>query len=170
MRYAIAVAAVALCCALGAGPSRAAKTLAKKTFAWSVDKIDDEMMLTGMLGDAEDEPDYLFWLSCKSGGAMDMGVGADVSVGRGTGEPVTLTGKGGGAEFKIEGVSRNSKNSEMTGANELVKANVTLDEPVIKALAQPQASVTIVGGKQRFTLPGKDFAAKLAAFRKGCGK
>ncbi len=159
----IAVTLVFFCCTMAAGPSNAAKT-----FQWSVDKLDDELTLSGMLGTAEDEPDYLFRLTCKADRTMEMGVGADVSVGRGAGERVVLTGKSGSADFKVEGVSRNSKNFEMTGGTELVKA-VTLDEPLIKALAQPNLAVAVSGGKRRFTLPGRGFAAKLAAFGKSCG-
>ena len=163
MRYAAAVLAVVLSCAF-ATPSHAAKK-----FTWSVGPVWDELTLMGMLGEPEDEPDYLLRLVCTKDRTIEMGLGADAEVGSGKGEKVVLIAKTGGADFRIEGVSRNSKNFEMTGGTELVKP-VTLDEPIIKALASPNASVAVSGGKRRFTLPGRGFAAKLAAFNKGCAK
>ena len=85
----------------------------------------------------ESEVDNEFWARCRSDGMIDIGMGAESHVGKGKGEPVSLTLTSGGQSVTISGVSRESKNVEMTGGIEL-QARVKRDDKLFAVLSTGQ--------------------------------
>ena len=107
-------------------------------------------------------------MTCKTGGKIELGVGADVSVGKGKGEAVRLTARSGGETVPLDGVSRKSVNFEMTAAYELVKLTDAQD-PLIQLLRKGKP-VQFTGAGVKFTLTTDAFDKQFARFTQACVK
>jgi hypothetical protein len=114
----------------------------------------------------EPESDTEFWALCRAGAAIDIGTGADINVGEGKGELVTLTLAGAGQRATVVGKSRNSANFQMTAGTEL-RASIARDHALFKVLATDKP-ITVSGASKPLTLPAKGRKAKVAAFLQAC--
>ncbi len=115
----------------------------------------------------ESESDRTFLALCRGPGAVELRVGADDYVGKGDGEPVSLTFAAGGRQATLRGVSKKSDDFQMTGGRELV-TEVTTDDPVFKVLLAGKR-VTVTGSlKKPIMLDGKSAKPAVAGFLAAC--
>jgi hypothetical protein len=115
----------------------------------------------------ESESDRTFWALCRGPGAIELRIGADDFVGKGKGEPVSLTFASGGRRATLRGISKNSDDFQMTGGTELV-TEVTRDDPVFAVLLTGKP-VTITGSvKKPIMLDGKSAKPAVAKFLAAC--
>ncbi len=133
---------------------------------WSLAKDEGQPFLSGMVD--ESEVDYAFWARCRADGTIEIGMGAESHVGKGKGEPVSLTLTSRGQTVKIAGVSRESKNVEMTGGIEL-QATVKPDDKLFAVLTTGQP-IAVTGPIKAMKWTVKGLKAKVEAFLKGCRK
>ncbi len=139
-------------------------------FQWSIIEIAGKKQLAGLnQANGDDGVDTLFRVGCKPAGKIELGIGADVSVGKGENEAVTLTAVSNKTVLKVDGVSRKSGNFEMTGTSELIR-ETGFDDPVVQLMIKTK-SVTFRGvSVQRFTVPAIGFHAQLEKLRNICDK
>ncbi len=117
----------------------------------------------------ETESDRSFLALCRGPGAIELRIGADDYVGKGEGEPVSLTFAGGGRRATLRGVSKKSDDFGMTGGRELV-TEVTTDDPLFKVLLTGKP-VTITGSLKRpIVLDGKRAKPAVAKFLAACSR
>ena len=83
-----------------------------------------------------EEGDYAFHAVCTAPGKAKLGIGADVGVGKGKGDKVSVTLATASHTVRIDGISGNSANFEMTAGVEL-QATVPLSHPVFQLLLDP---------------------------------
>jgi hypothetical protein len=114
----------------------------------------------------EPESDKVFWALCRAGGAIDIGIGADTTVGTGEGEPVTLTFAGAGMGATVAGMSGNSANFQMTAGTKL-RASISRDHALFRVLATDKP-IAVSGASKPMILLAKGRKAKVAAFLKAC--
>ncbi len=133
---------------------------------WTLSKPQGRPYLVGMVN--ESEVDFELWARCRADGAIDIGIGAESHVGKGKGEPVSLTLISGGRTVKISGVSRESANVEMTGGIEL-RAKVMPDDRLFAVLRTGQP-IAVTGPIKPLKWEVKGLKAKVEAFLKGCRK
>lgn len=108
---------MALCC-VSSGPGSAAEII------WS---SGDRFSLEGRYDESEsDTVIRAVWLSRR---AIEVKLGAGDIVGKGKGEKVRLVFKSGNATAVVNGVSKPSVDSEMTGGTELV-TQIPPDDPL----------------------------------------
>lgn len=153
---------------LVAGASAAQTQITK--FRWTADRGAAGWVLNGFdWTSGFNEQDALVRLACKRGGKLEIGLGADVGIGKGRGEAVAMSAKSGMASVRIDGVSKRSENFEMTSGVELVKSS-DVNDPLIELLKmeQPVTFRQEPNGKS-YTFSAKGFGAALAKFLKGCG-
>jgi hypothetical protein len=131
---------------------------------WTVSKENGRAYLSGMLN--EPEVDHEFWAHCRADGAIDVGAAAESHVGKGGGDAVTLRLASGLKRATLTGVSRQSRNFEMTGGVEL-RATVSHDHPVFAVLGNGN-KVKVSGPIKPLTWQTKGLKAKVAAFLKEC--
>jgi hypothetical protein len=131
---------------------------------WTVTKMKGRAFLSGMPD--VPEVDYELWAHCRADGKIEVGAGAEVHVGKGRGEAVTLKLTSGGKTATLTGVSRWSENSEMTGGIEL-RATVSRDHPLFAVLATGKP-IFVSGPIKPMTWPVKTLSAKTAEFLKAC--
>jgi len=115
---------------------------------------------------SEPEGDTEFWASCRSATAIEVGIGANTTVGEGKGETVSLTLTSGGVSATVSGQSRNSANFQMTVGTEL-RTTVSRGHALFKVLATGQP-ITASGSIKKVTWPVKGLKTKLAAFLAAC--
>jgi hypothetical protein len=142
-----------------------------KKFQWMSDKSGGGWVLNGFdWTQGFNEQDTLVRFACRRGGKIEIGIGADLGIGKGRGEAVVMSARSGFATVRIEGVSRKSENFEMTSGIELVKAGVDANDPLIELLKlEGSATLKQEPNGKSFTFPAKGFSAALAKFLKGCG-
>jgi len=159
---------LSLLAVLVAGESVAQQTIAR--FRWTVDRTGAVWVLNGFdWTSGFNEQDTLVRFTCKRGGALEIGLGADVGIGKGNSEGVTMSVKSAAASLRVDGVSRKSANFEMTSGTELVKT-ITASDPLIDLLKiEGLISMRQEPAGKSFTFPAKGFGAALAKFLKGCG-
>ena len=133
---------------------------------WSLAKDEGQPFLSGMVD--ESEVDYEFWARCRADGKIDIGMGAETHIGKGKGEPVSLTLTSGAQIVKVSGLSRESKNVEMTGGIEL-QATVTPDDKLFAVLTTGQP-VTVTGRIKPLKWTVRGLKAKVETFLKDCRK
>lgn len=133
---------------------------------WTLSKDEGRPFLTGMVD--ESEVDYEFWARCRADGTVDVGMGAESHVGEGKGEQVSLTLTSGTQTVKISGVSRESKNVEMTGGIEL-QAKVAVDDKLFAVLATGKP-ISVTGSIKPLKWEVRGLKAKVEAFLKACRK
>jgi hypothetical protein len=139
-------------------------------FRWTVNTIAGKKQLIGMEHiPGDDGIDSLFRITCAAGGKIELGIGANVSVGKGKNEPVALTAVSGSTVVKVEGRSKESMNVEMTGTSELVK-ETGWDDPVLQLLMQSTPVAFRGVGVRRFIVPTTGFNAQLERFKRSCGR
>jgi len=133
---------------------------------WTMSKRDGRPFLYGMLN--ESEVDYEFWAHCRADGSIDVGAAAESHVGKGGGEAVTLKLARPLKSTTLTGVSRQSKNFEMTGGIEL-QARVSRDHPVFAVLAAGN-KINVTGPLKHkpLTWGTKGLKQTVAAFLKAC--
>jgi len=131
---------------------------------WSVSKPEGRPFLLGMVD--ESEVDAEFWARCRTDGMIDVGMGAESHVGKGKGEKVSLTLASAGQSVTISGVSRESKDVEMTGGIEL-QARVKADDKLfaIPATGQP---ITVTGPIKTLKWEVRGLKGRVAEFLKSC--
>lgn len=138
---------------------------AQAAIVWKLEKKDGQPHLFAL--PTAEESDFDFWALCKKGGVIEIGIGADTNVGKGDGEPVTVTLKSGGKEAKIEGRSIKSENYEMTAASEL-RTQAKAGDPLFAVLSAG-APISVTGSIEK---PAKwqvsGLKAKVAAFLARC--
>ncbi len=151
--------------ALAATLTLTSTALAEPPVVWTVYKHKGQVHLQGMVD--ESEVDHEFWARCRKDGLIDIGMGAESHVGKGKGEKVSLTLTSGGQSVTISGVSRESKNVEMTGGIEL-QARVKRDDKLFVLLATGQP-ITVTGSiKKPLKWEVKGLKARTAEFLKAC--
>ena len=133
---------------------------------WTLSKPQGRPYLVGMVNVSE--VDFEFWARCRADGAIDIGMGAESHVGKGKGEPVSLTLTSAGQTVKISGVSRESENVEMTGGIEL-RAKVMPDDKLF-AVLRTGRPIAVTGPIKPMKWEVKGLKAKVEAFLKGCRK
>lgn len=131
---------------------------------WILKKEEGRAFLLGM--ENESEVDYEFWAHCRADGNVDVGMGAESHVGKGNGEKVELTLTSAGQTARITGVSRESRNFEMTGGVEL-RGTVKRDDKLFLVLATGQ-SIAVTGLIKPLKWGVKGLKPKLDAFLKSC--
>ncbi len=148
-----------LCAAIVLVPAAASAEM-----LWSFSREHGQPRLQAMSD--EPESDAEFWALCRSGGAIDIGIGADTSAGKGEGEPVTLTLASGGTRAIVVGKSRNSANFQMTAGTEL-RASIARGHVLFKVL-ETDKPIAVSGASKPMILPAKGRKAKVAAFLQAC--
>lgn len=145
----------------------AGREAAAAKFQWTLAKEGNEQILRGMDFIAGDDGvDTALRITCISK-KLQIGIGADASIGKGEHEPVSLNAIGGKTVLKIVGTSEKSKNWEMTVSNELVKS-IEADDPLFKLmLAEKQITFREASGK-KFAIPTSGFAPKFAKLKRVC--
>jgi hypothetical protein len=131
---------------------------------WQLGKKQGRPILLGVL--SEPETDKPFWAHCRADGGIDIGIGAEINVGKGKGEAVTVTLTSAGASAKLTGQSRNTLDSEMTGATEL-RTKIARDDALFTVLATDKP-IALSGSIKPTTWPVKGLKAKAAAFLAAC--
>jgi hypothetical protein len=129
-------------------------------FEWSY----DDRELTGAREIYEGDTDIR--LTCLRVGVAEVNVGAEDHIGEGNGERVTLRLRSASAAITLNGRSRFSPNSELTGGTEL-RANVGANSGLIKMLTAPGA-IVVTGSNVKMTLPEPGRLEAISRFRKGC--
>jgi hypothetical protein len=131
---------------------------------WTLGKEKGRAFLSGM--ENESEVDYELWAHCRADGNIDVGMAAESQVGKGKGEKVELTLASAGQTAKVVGVSRASRNVEMTGGVEW-RGTVKPDDKLFSVLATGQP-VAVTGPIKPLKWGVKGLQPKLAAFLKSC--
>lgn len=117
----------------------------------------------------EEEPDDVLRLTCLKGGAVQVGLGGYKSLGKGKGEPLSVTLASGNNSVTLKGKSTRSKNFEMTAAFEL-RADLAPGEtsPLIGVLTAA-TPIRVSGGlKDNWSVKG--LKAIVERFSAGCVK
>ncbi len=92
---------------------------------------------------SEPETDAALRVLCRRADNVELRVGADVGLGEGKNEAVSLKLESNGKIIDLKGVSKRSEDFEMTGGAELV-ATVPLDHPLFSFLTTGKP-VTLIG-------------------------
>ena len=144
----------------------ASPAMAAPKVLWTVYRHEGRTYLQGMVD--ESEVDNEFWARCRSDGEIDVSMGAESHVGKGRGEPVSLTLSSGGQSVKISGVSRESENAPMTGGIEL-RTKVKSDNKVFAVLSTGQP-IAVTGPVKPMTWEANGLKRRVAEFLKACQK
>lgn len=115
----------------------------------------------------EAESDAMVRASCALQGRIQLRLGAYFSIGRGEGEPVSITVDSGAKTASVKGVSKFSPDSEMTGGTELV-AEVGLDDPVVDILFSGRQVTIVTPGKKKERLLDADASGVTKKFVDDC--
>lgn len=115
----------------------------------------------------EDEADATVRASCAFDGLLTLRLGADIGVGEGKGEAVSVKIESGDKSAKVHGVSRNSPDSEMTGGTELA-TDLPLNDPAVEVLFSGKAVTIITPDQKKHTLVDADSAGATKKFLKQC--
>ncbi|WP_442753732.1 hypothetical protein ACNHKD_12070 [Methylocystis sp. JAN1] len=114
-----------------------------------------------------DEADATVRASCAFDGVLTLRLGADIGVGEGKGEPVSVKIESGGKSVKVQGVSRNSPDSEMTGGTELA-TDLPLNDPAVEILFSGKAVTLVTPDQKKHPLVDADAAGAAKKFLKQC--
>ena len=91
----------------------------------------------------EPETDAALRALCRRADSVELRIGADVGLGEGKNEAVSLKLESNGKVIDLKGISKRSEDFEMTGGAELV-ATVPLDHPLFSLLTTG-SPVTLIG-------------------------
>lgn len=117
----------------------------------------------------EEEVDDLLRLTCLKGGTVQVGVGAYNSLGKGKGEPLSVTLASGSSSVTLKGKSVPSKNVEMTGASELRADLAAAEFEALKTVLTDGTPIR-VSGAMKDVWSVKGLKALAQAFAAGCAK
>ena len=137
---------------------------ASAEIGWQVSKKQGRAYLQASSGEVE--VDKEFWAHCRADGSIEVGVGANTSVGEGNGEPVTVTFASAGTMTTLAGNSRKSADFQMTTGTEL-RTKITRDDTLFKVLTA-EKSIAVSGSIKSATWPVTGLKAKVAAFLQAC--
>jgi hypothetical protein len=93
----------------------------------------------------EEEPDDVLRLTCLKGGTVEIGLGAYKSLGKGKGEPLSVTLASGSNSVTLKGKSVRSKNFEMTGAHELRADLAAAEFGALKSVLTDGTAIRVSG-------------------------
>jgi hypothetical protein len=105
--------------------------------------------------------------SCAFDGLLSLRLGADIGVGDGKGEAVSVKIESGGKSAKVQGLSRFSPDSEMTGGTELA-TDLPLNDPAIEILFSGKPVTLITADQKKHPLVDADGAGATKKFLKQC--
>ncbi|WP_333823979.1 hypothetical protein [Pinisolibacter sp.] len=116
----------------------------------------------------ESEVDRTLEEICLGGGRIELRIGAELQLGQGAFDRVSVTVVSGKATATLTGVSVKSPNFEMTGGSELLTV-VEANDGALALLSKGRGDVTLAAGEKRMSA-AFDAAAKrkLAAFVDAC--
>ena len=116
----------------------------------------------------ESEVDRALEAICLGAGRIELRIGAELQVGRGAFDPVSVKVVSGKTTATLTGVSVKSPNFEMTGGSELLTV-VEANDGALALLSKGRGDVTLAAGEKRMSV-AFDAAAKrkLAAFLDAC--
>jgi len=117
----------------------------------------------------EEEADDVLRLTCLKGGAVQVGVGGYKSVGKGKGEPLSVTLASGSSTVTLKGKSTRSKNFEMTGSYEL-RADLAAGDVAALASVLADGTAIRVSGAIKDTWSVKGLKTVAQGFTAGCAK
>ncbi|ABD07231.1 conserved hypothetical protein [Rhodopseudomonas palustris HaA2] len=155
------VVAGTLVLALSFGPAAQAADV-----RWTLTKQPAELL--GMPA-GEEEADDVLRLTCLKGGAVQVGLGGYKSLGKGKGEPLSVTLASANASVTLKGKSTLSKNSEMTGAYEL-RADLAAGEVAALNSVLADGTAIRVSGAIKDAWSVKGLKAVAQGFTAGCSK
>jgi len=117
----------------------------------------------------ESEVDRTLEAICLGAGRVELRIGAELQIGKGTFDPVTVKVSSGKASAALTGASVKSPNFEMTGGSELLTV-VEANHRALALLAEDKGDVSLEWNKKRTTISfDREARRKLAAFVKTCG-
>jgi hypothetical protein len=116
----------------------------------------------------ESEVDRTLEAICLGAGRIELRIGAELQVGKGAFDPVSVKVVAGKTTATLTGVSVKSPNFEMTGGSELLTV-VEANDGALALLSKGRGDVTLAAGEKRMSATF-DAAAKrkLAAFVDAC--
>jgi hypothetical protein len=115
---------------------------------------------------SEPESDADLRATCFDG-LVTVRIGGTIGVGKGNGEPVSVKIEGDGKSVRVQGVSRNTPDSEMTGGAELV-TDLLLDSQAAEILFSGKAVKIVTPDQKTHTLFDADPAGAVKKFLKQC--
>ncbi|MFK4488867.1 hypothetical protein [Bradyrhizobium sp. USDA 336] len=140
---------------------------AASKFVWTLDRVGGELILRGIdVIPGDDGVDTAVRITCI-GKKLQLGIGADTSIGKGEHEFVSVDAIAGTVVLKVNGTSERSKNAEMTGANELVKSIDAVDPLIKLMLVERKITFREASGK-KFSVPTSGFAPRFAKLKSAC--
>lgn len=116
----------------------------------------------------ESEVDRTLEAICLGAGRIELRIGAELQIGKGGFDPVTVKISAGKASASLSGTSVKSPNFEMTGGSELLTV-VETSNRALALLVEDKGSAVLEWNKKRATVAFDGAARrKLAAFVKTC--
>jgi hypothetical protein len=115
---------------------------------------------------SEPESDADLRATCFDG-LVTVRIGGTIGVGKGAGEPISAKIEGEGKSAKVQGVSMNTPDSEMTGGAELV-TDLRLDSPAAEILFSGKAVKIVTPDQKTHSLFDADSAGAVKKFVKQC--
>ncbi len=117
----------------------------------------------------EEEADDVLRLTCLKGGAVQVGVGGYKSLGKGNGEPLSVTLASANHSVTLKGKSTQSKNFEMTASYEL-RADLAADEVAALYSVLADGTAIRVSGAMKDAWSVKGLKAVAQGFVAGCSR
>ncbi len=116
----------------------------------------------------ESEVDRILEAICLGAGRIELRIGAELQLGKGAFDPVSVKVVAGKTTATLTGVSVKSPNFEMTGGSELLTV-VEANDAALALLSKGRGDVTLAAGEKRMSA-AFDAAAKrkLSAFVDAC--
>jgi hypothetical protein len=115
---------------------------------------------------SEPESDADLRATCFDG-LVTIRIGGSIGVGKGGGEPVSVKIESEGKSARVQGVSMNTPDSEMTGGSELV-TDLRLESPAAEILFSGKAVKIVASDHKTHTLFDADQAGTVKKFLKQC--
>jgi hypothetical protein len=117
----------------------------------------------------EEEADDVLRLTCLKGGAVQVGLGGYKSLGKGNGEPLSVTLASGNNSVTLKGKSTRSKNFEMTASYEL-RADLAAGEYATLNSVLADGTAIRVSGAMKDVWSVKGLKGIAQRFSEGCAK
>jgi hypothetical protein len=117
----------------------------------------------------EEEADDVLRLTCLKGGTVQVGLGGYKSLGKGKGEPLSVTLASGNQSVTLKGKSTRSKNFEMTASYEL-RADLPAAEFAALNSVLTDGTAIRVSGAMKDVWSVKGLKGIAQGFSAGCAK